>query len=586
MRLGRPGRRLSIGFGVVCVMLLVVTGRLVQLQGVGVSDYASAATQEHVRKEPLHAARGSIVDRNGVVLAYTADAKDVIADPSLINCTYPNAVKDQCHPQDLLPLALKLSELTGAATDKILAGLALKTRYAVIAQAVAPVQAQQVDALNINGIFVQPTTERLYPGGTTASNIVGLVHSDGTGAAGIESRFNTLLRGKDGTYTYDLTATGGVNPVGTSRRTAAVNGSTVHLTISQDLQFVVQRDLNAAVKKLRAKSGNVVVLDAKTGQVLALAGSETAKFNPQDPSTWPRGYADSAIQAPYEPGSVSKVLTFTAALQKRLITPTSVLTVPDHLKINDVTIHDDWYHNPLHMTATGIIAESSNIGTLKIAQKVGAKSFVDYAHAYGIGYPTGIELPGEDSGKLIPQSQWSSSTYANFPIGQGYLITPLQLASVYQTIANDGVRIPPRIVSEVTNPDGTVVATKQPTGIRVTSAATARTMRTMLESVMLKGGTAAKSNLKDYRIAGKTGTAQQSINGHYSRSVYWDSFAGIVPADHPQFVVAVMINAPADGLFGAQTAAPVFHDIAAYQVQHAGILPSDTKTPVVPLQVK
>jgi cell division protein FtsI (penicillin-binding protein 3) len=263
-----------------------------------------------------------------------------------------------------------------------------------------------------------------------------------------------------------------------------------------------------------------------------------------------------------------------------------VLTVPDHLRINDVTIHDDWYHNPLHMTATGVIAESSNIGTLKIAQKVGPKSFMDYANAYGIGHATGIELPGEDSGKLIPQSQWSSSTYANFPIGQGYYLTALQLASVYQTIANDGVRIPPRIVSEVSNPDGTVVATKQPAGIRVTSAATARTMRTMLESVLLKGGTAAKSKLKDYRIAGKTGTAQQIVNGHYSRSVYWDSFAGIVPADHPQFVVAVMINAPADGLFGAQTAAPLFHDIAAYQVQHAGILPSETKAPVVPLQVK
>ncbi len=588
MRLGRPGRRLSIGFGVVCVLLLVVTGRLVQLQGVGVSDYAAAATSEHVRKEILHAARGSIVDRNGVVLAYTADAKDVIADPSLINCTYKYAVKDQCHPLDHLPLALKLSELTGAATDQILAALAVTSQYAVIAQAVPPVQAQQVDALNINGIFVEPTTQRLYPGGTTASNIVGLVHSNGTGAAGIEQEYNTLLKGKNGTYTYDLTATGGVNPAGTTRRTAAVNGSTVHLTISQDLQFVVQRDLDAAVKKLRAKSGNVVVLDVKTGQVLAMAGSETQTFDPQNPSTWSAKVpADSAIQVPYEPGSVSKVLTFTAALQKGIITPTSVLTVPDHLKINDVTIHDDWYHNPLHLTATGIIAESSNVGTLKIAQKVGPTAFMDYLNAYGLGHPTGIELPGENGGVLIPQSQWSSSTYANFPIGQGYMLTPLQLASVYQTIANDGVRIPPRIVSEVTNPDGTVVATKQPAGIRVTSAATARTMRTMLESVLLKGGTAAKSKLKDYRVAGKTGTAQQiDKTGHYSRSVYWDSFAGIVPADNPQFVVAVMINAPADGLFGAQTAAPLFHEIATYQVQHAGILPSASPAKLVPLQVK
>ena len=589
MRLGRPGRRLSIGFGAVCVLLLVVTVRLVQLQGVGVSDYASAATREHVRQEPLHAARGSIVDRNGVVLAYTADAEDVIADPSLINCTYPDHVKDQCRAQDHLPLALQLSALTGAATDKILAALAANSRYAVIAQAVAPVQAQQVDALKINGLYVQPTTQRLYPGGTTASNIVGLMHSDGTGAAGIEQQYNRLLRGHDGTYTYDLTATGGVNPAGTSRRTAAVNGSTVHLTISQDLQFVVQRDLDAAVRRLRARSGNVVVLDVKTGQVLALAGSETKRLDPTNPATWSgRALSDSAIQVPYEPGSVNKVVTFSAALQQRLITAHSVLTVPDHLKINDVTIHDDWGHNPMHLTATGIIAESSNIGTLKIAQKVGPASFVRFAKAFGIGQRTGVELPGESAGVLRPRSEWSSSTFANLPIGQGLSVTPLQLASIYQTVANDGVRIPPRVVSEVTNPDATVAQTKQPAGVRVTSVATARTMRTMLESVLLKGGTGVASALKGYRVAGKTGTAQQidPKTGHYSRSVYWDSFAGIVPADNPSFVVAVMINAPADGLFGAQTAAPLFHDIAAYQVQHAGILPSGSKSKLVPLQVK
>jgi cell division protein FtsI (penicillin-binding protein 3) len=262
--------------------------------------------------------------------------------------------------------------------------------------------------------------------------------------------------------------------------------------------------------------------------------------------------------------------------------------VPDHLHMGDVTIHDDWYHLPLKLTATGIIAKSSNIGTLKIAQKIGPATFVDYAKAYGIGQKTGIELPGESPGVLPARAKWSASTFANLPIGQGLSVTPLQLASIYQAIANDGVRIPPRIVSTVTNPDGTVSVTPPPAKVRVASVATARTMRTMLESVLLKGGTGADSALKGYRIAGKTGTAQQPDpkTGRYSRSVYWDSFAGIVPADNPRFVVAVMINAPADGLFGSETAAPLFHDIASYEVQHAGILPSGSPSKYVPLQVK
>ena len=195
MRLGRPGRRLSVGFGAVCTLLLVVAVRLVQLQGVGVGDYAAQAAAEHVHSETLNAARGAIVDRNGVVLAYTADAKDIIADPVLINCTYQGAVTDRCVKQDHLTLALKLSQLTGAATDKIIAALAQKNEYAVIAQAVPPAQAAQVDALHIVGIDVQPTTQRLYPGGTTASNIVGLVHANGSGGAGIEQQLNGDAQG-------------------------------------------------------------------------------------------------------------------------------------------------------------------------------------------------------------------------------------------------------------------------------------------------------------------------------------------------------------------------------------------------------
>jgi cell division protein FtsI (penicillin-binding protein 3) len=240
------------------------------------------------------------------------------------------------------------------------------------------------------------------------------------------------------------------------------------------------------------------------------------------------------------------------------------------------------------MTATGIIAESSNIGALKVAHKVGGTAWYDMARALGLGQRTGIELPGESAGVLPPMSNWSASTFANLPIGQGVSMTVLQMTSMYQTIANGGVRIPPRIVSSTTTPDGSVRTTPRPTGVRAMSEKTATTLRTMLESVMMpNGGTGTKAAIPGYRIAGKTGTAQQPDphTGRYSNSVYWDTFAGMAPADDPQFVVGIVIDAPAHGVHGGDVAAPLFHDIAAYELQHEGIPPSGTHTKVVPFVV-
>jgi cell division protein FtsI (penicillin-binding protein 3) len=239
-----------------------------------------------------------------------------------------------------------------------------------------------------------------------------------------------------------------------------------------------------------------------------------------------------------------------------------------------------------NFTATGIIAESSNVGTLEIAQKVGPDAVDAYLEAYGLGAKTGIELPGESAGLLPDKKDWSDSTFANLPIGQGVAMTALQMTSMYQTVANGGVRVPPRIVSSVTNPDGSVVTTPPPAGIRVTTPQTALTLRTMLESVMLKGGTGTKAAIAGYRIAGKTGTAQQPDpkTGQYSASIYWDTYAGIAPADDPRFVVGIMIDNPAHGLHGGDVAAPLFREIATYELQHDAIAPSGSQSKLVPLQ--
>jgi cell division protein FtsI (penicillin-binding protein 3) len=248
-------------------------------------------------------------------------------------------------------------------------------------------------------------------------------------------------------------------------------------------------------------------------------------------------------------------------------------------------VHDAWWHPVQKFTATGVLAESSNVGTLVIAQKVGKQTFADYLTRFGLGQKTGIELPGESPGLLPPLSQWSDATFANLPIGQGVAMTSLQLASMYQTVANDGVRIPPRVVASVTQPDGSVSPTAQPAGIRVMSPATAQAVRTMLESVTLKGGTGTRAAVAGYRVAGKTGTAQQPDpkTGKYSDSVYWDTFAGMAPADNPRFVVSIMIDNPAHGLEGGDVAAPLFHHIAAYELSAARIPPSGSASVLVPL---
>ncbi len=561
-----------------CALLLVVSGRLVQLQGLDAGHYAQAASAERLSSTALHAARGTIEDRNGVVLAYTADAKDIIADPS------------QVPAGQRLQYAMTLAPLTGQPVNKLIAAIsdvgtaAAPNHYAMLATAVQPGPAGQIDKLDLLGIYSQATTQRLYPGGTTAANVVGVVQADGNGAAGIEQQYDSLLRGTDGKYTYELDANGNVNPAGVSSKTPAINGGTVKLTISQDLQYWVQTELDAAVRESKAKSGDVVVM-TRTGQVLAMAS--TTNYDPQDPSTIPSTPLNPAIQTVYEPGSVNKVVTFSAALEKGLITPRTVIKVPDFIDMGGVTVHDAWWHATQKFTATGIIAESSNVGTLKIAQKVGPTVFDNYLKAYGLGQQTGIELPAESPGLLPPMSKWSGSTFANLPIGQGVAMTALQMTSMYQTIANNGVRIPPRIVESVTKPDGTVVPTQTPAGIRVTSAKTATTLRTMLESVMETGGTGVKAAVTGYRIAGKTGTAQQPDpkTHQYSATANWDTFAGMAPADNAQFVVGIMIDNPAHGLEGGDVAAPLFHEIATYELQHDKIAPTGSKSVLVPLQI-
>jgi cell division protein FtsI (penicillin-binding protein 3) len=555
-------------------LLLIIGGRLVQLQGVDRSNLADQAAAQRVDTVTLHALRGSILDRNGTVLAYTSDAQDITADPKQV----PAADRER--------YVAVLAPLLHVSPAAIRTGLAKPGQYALLATALSPVAAQRVMDLGLPGIYTQATTQRQYPGHTTGANVIGTVHSDGSGAAGIEAQFNHLLAGRDGTMTYSVDNVGNVNPSSRTTTTPAQNGATVRLTIDQSLQYIAQQYLDAAVAGSGARGAQMAILDAHTAQVLALASSGT--FDSTDPDTInPYAPIDPPVMSAFEPGSVQKAITFAAALEHHVITPKTVITVPDSIYMGGVTVSDAWAHSTQRFTATGVLAESSNVGTLKIARKLGPATWYRYEKLFGVGTKTGIELPGESSGYVPPMKDWSASTFANLPFGQGESMTVLQLASIYQTIANGGVRIPPRIVQEITKSDGAVQTTRQPRGIRVIKPATAQTLRTMLESVTLPGGTGIKAALPGYRVAGKTGTAQQpdpNHGGRYSDWMYWDTFAGMVPADDPQFVVAIMVDNPAHGLHGGDVAAPVFRQVASFEVQHAHIPPTGSQSRHVPLE--
>ena len=573
MRLGRLDGRLRWGLAAVCALLIVIGGRLIQLQGIDRGNYAGAAAAQRVDTIPLHAMRGSILDRFGTPLAYTSSAQDITADPKQVKAA------DRARYARVLAPMLRTSQAS------ILAGLAMPGQYAVLATALSSIAAQRVVALHLPGIYTQATTQRQYPGGDTGGNIVGTVHSDGAGAAGIEQQFNSLLAGRDGTMTYSVDNLGNVNPSSRTTSKPARDGATVKLTIDQSLQYVTQQYLDKAVPDSGAKDAQVAVLDVHTGQVLALATS--GSIDSANPDTIdPNAPSNPPVMSAFEPGSVQKGITFAAALEQKTITPTSVLRVPFSIYLGGVQVSDAWFHPTEKFTATGVLAESSNVGTLKIAQKLGPTAWMRYEQRFGVGTKTGIELPGESGGHLPPRDTWSDSTFANLPFGQGQSMTIVQMASIYQTIANNGLRIPPRIVQAVTKPDGSISTTRQPTPIRAIKASTASTVRTMLESVTQPGGTGVKAAIPGYRVAGKTGTAQQpdpARGGAYSASKNWDTFAGMVPADDPQFVVAIMVNNPAHGLEGGDVAAPLFHKIATYEVQHAHVPPTGSLSRHVPL---
>ncbi|MCU1624632.1 MAG: peptidoglycan synthetase FtsI [Frankiales bacterium] len=579
--LGRPGVRLRSGLVILGAVVMLLAGRLVQLQGLQPTASADQGVQR-TQVITIPALRGAVLDRNGNPLAVSQLARNVYAEPTTI-------AKAVCQPTALLActpaaIAAKVAPLLGLVTADVTTKLSSGRSFVYLKRGVDPALAQQVIDLRLPGIGQETTTVRTHPSGSLAAAVLGYTDIDGVGKAGIESAFNSVLAGTPGKTVARHDAYGRVIPTGTDSHVDPIDGKDVQLTIDQDLQWYAQDLLAKQVQATEAKNGTIVVMDVKTGEVLAFASAPT--FDPDhvkagDPVAM-NGLP--GIAQVYEPGSVNKVITAAAALQRGIVTPSTVIDVPSSLRVSNKVLHDAEKHGDEHLTFTGVLAKSSNIGTVKVAQQVGAQALYDTMRSFGFGSKSGIGLPADSRGLLPKPADWSGTSIANIPIGQGVSTTVLQVASVYATIANNGVRVQPSIVKAERDSAGHPIAVPAPPTRRVISTQVATEIRQMLESAVSEQGTAPLAAVAGYRVSGKTGTAQRvatdgSRSGYYD-GTYTSSFVGMAPADAPRFVVAVVLQGTGKrGYFGGQVAAPLFSKVMGFALRSYAVPPTGTVAP-------
>jgi cell division protein FtsI (penicillin-binding protein 3) len=578
---------LRVGQVLLVVVLAIATLKLVVVQTVEAGELRAASQRQSTTNIRLPAERGAILDRAGEPLAFSVDARSLVANPRLIAQT--RGPDTQRYAAEM---AAAIAQATGQDQAEQLGLITSDRGYVVLARLVTPDVARMLRE-RFPEIAEERREDRQYPGAILAANVVGAATWNAderklTGRVGLESSQDNLLAGFEGLRVVDTAEdSNAVIPGSTRFERAAVQGSDLQLTLDSDLQYTVQQALVDYVQRTGADpTSSAVVLDAYTAEVLAMANGQT--FDPRDlSSASPDQLRNTAVQYTFEPGSVNKVITMAAALEHGVATPNDVLTVPGSIRVADRTIRDSWSHGTERYTLTGVLAKSSNVGTIMTAQRVGEERFADMLARFGLGQRTGVGLPGEEPGQVPPRSSWSGSTFGNLPIGQGLTVTTLQMAGILQTVANDGVRVPPRIVAGTAGPDGVQVPAPAPEPVRVISPETAATMRTMLTAVTqdVRGqrGTGHQAAVPGYAVAGKTGTAQQvdPACSCYSSQLHWINFAGMLPADDPRYVIAIMLDAPDPGT----SAAPLFHDIATYLAQRERLPVSDQPPPVQTLQL-
>jgi cell division protein FtsI (penicillin-binding protein 3) len=547
-------QRIGAVFGLFFLLLVFAGGRTAYLGIFRGASLRQAASNQQTTHETLTAQRGTITDRNGVDLAVSEPARDLSADPYLL--------------KDPLGAAQKLAPALGVPQAELLRKLTQRTGFVYLARAVPARQAEAVLALKLPGVEGAPVMRRVYPRGDLAAQVLGEVGTEGKGLSGLEYSRESVLHGRTGERRVVSDAIG--QPVSITEPHPVQPGESISLTLDANLQQRTEEVLSAVAQAFSPKDATAIVMDPRSGAVLALAN--WPQVNANDPGAAPvQALQDRAVGFAYEPGSTFKAFTVSGALQQGLITPSSGFAIPDKIQVADRTIHDDTEHPVETLSTSQILARSSNVGAIQIGKLEGATRFNGWVHAFGFGTPTGVDLPGEERGVALPLSRYSGSSMGNLPIGQGELVTPMQMATAYAAIANGGILRPAHIV-------GAVGGARQPlpAGHRIISSATAASVRHMLEGVLGPEGTASEVSIPGYALAGKTGTASKidPTTGEYSKTAYVASFIGFAPASNPKLLTAVVVDEPQNGsIYGGTVAAPAFGQIMSFALPYLGIAP-------------
>ncbi|MBI4259357.1 MAG: penicillin-binding protein 2 [Actinobacteria bacterium] len=560
-----PVRRLigllvGLAFGLSSVLV-----RLTVLQVREAEAYSTLALEQRLREIPVPATRGTILDRDGEDLALSLDAAAVYADPRYV--------------VDPVGTARRIAGILGVRPRDIRSRLEREGSFVYLARQVDLRTATAIDRLGLPGIGLLDESKRYYPAaGLVAPQVVGLVGVDGVGLSGLEYQYEDELSGSAGERVLELDPRGRVIPQGIHRDVPPTPGHDLVTTIDRALQYRAQLALQDAVKRNRARGGTVVILDVDNGDVLAMATYPW--FDPNDlsslsPRTLAHRSRNRAVTDVYEPGSVNKVITAAALLEEGLMEPRETIRVPDSLEVADKTFSDAERHDPMDMTLGDIIAHSSNVGTILVADRLGSVPLAQYLARFGFGQRTGVGFPGESGGLVPSVYEWWPTSMASIPIGVGIAVTPLQMAAVYATIANDGVWVEPRLVRGTVDAGGTFTPAPPPGTRRVVSEDTSRKVTRMLVYAV-RAGTGTRAEIPGYQIAGKTGTAHKPLvnEAGYSERLFVASFIGFLPASDPEIVIAVMLDEPRT-VYGGIAAAPLFRSVALHAIGRLRIAPGE-----------
>ena len=557
----RRSRRRLVALNSCGILLVaVMMGRSVQLQIVQRDALAERGDRQRLRETPITSERGDILDRFGAPLAMSVRDWRLIADPKLI--ANPSITADQV-----------LAQLPPDAVDRswVESKLAEPTRYSILVDGIDDDMKAKIEAAKIKGVYFSERFRRENPASDLARSIIGRVDTEQRGTSGLEKMLDNELTGRDGELISERSERGTQIPGGKRTLRPAVSGRTFVTTIDRSLQYAVDGMTSKGIAESGARGGIVIVSDVKTGEILALSNMEVTP----DGGVRSTG-RNTALVSVYEPGSVNKVITMAAAIEERAVTPQTPLIVPDFYRVGDHRFKDDVGHKTMRWTIRDVLVNSSNVGTIKVAQTLTKNRLDRYLRGFGLGSKTAIDFPGESAGIMLPLNKWTSTSIGTVPIGQGISVTAVQMLSVYNTLANGGVRMPMRLLRSSVDDRGVetpVAIHEQP--VTVVSAATAATMTSMLVDVVDKG-TGQAARVKGYSVAGKTGTAQKpnERSRGYREGAYVASFAGYFPAEAPRLSVIVVLDEPQTSIYGGVVAAPLFAEVARWAGQHYRIPPS------------